>query len=139
MTTDVVNKGAIMDEHQSLGQLELEVLKMVWDKPGSSVPQLTDALLERKDYARTTILTVVQRLHKKRFLSRKKQEGAFRYFPTDSKACVMGNLTQQFVEKAFNGSAASLVQHLTQTKLSAAELAEMRNIIERAMHNEETN
>lgn len=126
-----------MEKNQSLGQLELEVLKMVWDKPGSSVPQLTDELLKHKDYARTTILTVVQRLHKKGFLTRKKQEGSFRYYSTDSKESVMGNLTQRFIKKAFNGSASSLVQHLTQTKLSSEELAEMRSIIEQAMNDEE--
>ncbi|MDF7800610.1 BlaI/MecI/CopY family transcriptional regulator [Pontiellaceae bacterium B1224] len=128
-----------MTEPKSLGQLELEVLKIVWDHPGSSVPQLTDALLQNKDYARTTILTVVQRLHKKSFLTREKQDGAFRYYPTDSKESVMGGMTKRFIEKTFDGSASSLIQHLTQTKLSTAELEEMRSIIDQAMKNEEQN
>jgi predicted transcriptional regulator len=122
-----------MKEKPSLGQLELEVLKMVWNAPGSSVNEVTDTLLRHKEYARTTILTVIQRLHKKEFLKRKKENGTFRYYPTDSKESVMGGLTQRFVESAFEGSASSLVQHLTQTQLSAAELEEMRDIIEQAM------
>lgn len=122
-----------MNENQSLGQLELEVLKTVWDHPGSSVTAVTDILLEQKEHARTTILTVIQRLHKKGFLDRKKETGAFRYYPTDSKETVMGGLTRRFIENAFDGSASSLVQQLTQTKLSTSELEEMRNIIEQAM------
>ena len=126
-----------MNNSKSLGKLELEVLKMVWSNPGRSVPQLTDALLKNKDYARTTILTVVQRLHKKGFLNRKKEDGAFRYFPTDSKESVMGSMTKRFIENTFDGSASSLIQHLTQTKLSTYELEEMRSIIDQAMKDEE--
>ena len=127
-----------MKEKQSLGQLELEVMKIVWDMPGSSVQQLTDTLLEGKSYARTTILTVVQRLHKKGFLQRKKLEGAFRYHPTDSKESVMGNLIKKFIQNAFDGSASSLIQHLTQNRLSTEELAQMRSIIDQAIKAEES-
>jgi predicted transcriptional regulator len=125
-----------MDEKQSLGQLELEVLKAVWNQPGSTVNEITDALLQQKEYARTTILTVVQRLHKKGFLTRNKKQGAFRYYPTESKEEVMGSLTRRFIQSTFEGSASNLIQHLTTTSLSADELAEMRNIIDQAMKNE---
>jgi predicted transcriptional regulator len=126
-----------MNEKQSLGQLELAVLKTVWNQPGSTVNEITDALLQQKEYARTTILTVVQRLHKKGFLTRSKKQGTFRYYPTESKEVVMGNLTQRFIQSTFEGSASNLIQHLTSTILSADELAEMRNIIDQAMKNEE--
>lgn len=126
-----------MNQEQSLGQLELEVLKLAWDQPGSSVNDLTDALLQQKSYARTTVLTVIQRLHKKGFLSRKKQGGSFRYFPTDTEKKVMGGLTKRFINKAFGGSAFNLVQHLTQTELSEDELDEMRKLIDQAKKAEE--
>jgi len=126
-----------MKEQQTLGQLELEALKIVWDKPGSSVNEITETLLQHRDFARTTVLTIVQRLHKKGFLTRKKKDGAFRYFPTDSRESVMGGLTKRFIENAFDGSASSLVQHLAQTKLSAEELTQMRSIIDQAMNDGE--
>ena len=57
---------------QTLGKLELEVLKIVWTKPGCTVPEATEVLAARHGYARTTILTVIQRLHKKGFCVERK-------------------------------------------------------------------
>ncbi len=125
-----------MKENPSIGQLELEVLKVIWNEPGSSVNEVTDRLLDQKEYARTTILTVVQRLHKKGFLTRNKEQGSFRYYPTESKEDVMGSLTQRFIQSTFEGSASNLIQHLTTSSLSTDELAEMRDIIDQAMKNE---
>ena len=121
------------EKSQSLGQLELEVLKIVWDKQGCSVPEAAEDLGRHKGYARTTILTVFQRLYKKGFLERRKQAGVFCYYPTQQKNAVLGNLAHQFVQNIFEGSASGLVQHLTDSNVSAEELARMRQIIDDAM------
>ena len=88
-------------EPKTLGQLELEVLKIVWDKQGCTFPEAAEVLAKQKGYARTTILTVIQRLHKKGFLSRKKEGGVFHYYPTEKRTTVLGNLAKQFVENIF--------------------------------------
>ena len=118
---------------QTLGQLELEVLKIVWDKQGCTVPEAAEVLAKQKGYARTTILTVIQRLHKKGFLNRKKEEGVFHYYPTEKKTTVLGKLARQFVENIFEGSSASLVQHLTDGSVPPEELARIRAIIDDAI------
>lgn len=120
-------------ESKTLGQLELEVLKIVWDKQGCTVPEAAEVLAKQKGYARTTILTVIQRLHKKGFLSRKKEGGVFHYYPTEKKTTVLGNLAKQFVENIFEGSSANLVQHLTDGSVSPDELVRIRQIINDAL------
>lgn len=124
---------------QTLGQLELEVLKIIWANPGCTVPQAAETLIEKKEYARTTILTVIQRLHKKGFLHRRKTDGVYRYYPTENKAAVLGNLAKQFVQNIFEGSSAGLVQHLTNSDITPAELARMREIIDNALEAGEIN
>ena len=124
---------------QTLGQLELEVLKVIWKKPGCTVPEAAEPLIQKKGYARTTILTVIQRLHKKGFLRREKPTGAYRYYPTENKAAVLGNLTKQFVQNIFEGSSAGLIQHLTNADIPPGELARMREIIDHALEAGETN
>ncbi len=121
------------EKNQSLGQLELEVLKIVWEKQGCSVPEAAEILSGQKGYARTTILTIFQRLHKKGFLNRRKKAGIFCYYPTQQKNDVLGNLAQQFVRNIFEGSPSGLVQHLTKSNVSADELARMRQIIDDAL------
>ena len=124
------------EKTQTLGQLELEVLKIVWDKQGCTVLEAAEVLAKQKGYARTTILTVVQRLHKKNFLTRKKEGGVFHYYPTEKKNAVLGNLAKQFVQNIFEGSPVSLVQHLTEGEVSAEELTHIRQIIDNALASE---
>jgi len=127
-------KGSYMTEKaQTLGRLELEVLRIVWEKQGSTVPETAELLAKQKGYARTTILTVIQRLHKKGFLKRKKEGGVFHYYPTQKKAAVLGNMAKQFVQNIFEGSPVSLVQHLTESDVGAEELAQIRKIIDEAL------
>lgn len=120
-------------KESTLGQLELEVLKIVWERQGCTVPQAASVLARQKGYARTTILTVMQRLHKKGFVSREKKDGVFHYFPTEQKHTVLGNLARRFVDTIFEGSSASLVQHLAESDVSAEELTQIRDIIDKAM------
>ena len=125
------------DKQQTLGQLELEVLKIVWDKKACSVSDVAEILSKQKGYARTTILTVMQRLHKKGFLERSKNEGIFQYSPTEKKTTVMGNLVKKFVDNIMGGSKASLAMHLIDTDISADELKQIRQIIDDAIAAEE--
>jgi predicted transcriptional regulator len=118
---------------QTLGQLELEVMKIVWDKQGSTVLEVAEILAKQNGYARTTILTVIQRLHKKDFLKRKKAGGVFHYYPTQKKTAVLGNLAKQFVQNIFEGSPASLIQHLADSDVGADELTQIRKIIDDAL------
>lgn len=120
-------------EPKTLGQLELEVLKIVWNKHGCTVLEAAEALAKQKGYARTTILTVMQRLHKKDFLNRKKENGIFHYYPTEKKTTVLGKLARQFVENIFEGSSANLVQHLTDGSVPPEELVRIRQIIDDAL------
>jgi len=135
MTTVVVSfkESKMAKKAQTLGRLELEVLKIVWDKPGCTVPEVAEILAKQKGSARTTILTVIQRLHKKAFLKRKKQRGVFHYYPTQKKTAVLGNLAKQFVRNIFDGSPASLIQYLTESDVSADELTQIRKIIDDAL------
>ncbi|MCP4453648.1 MAG: BlaI/MecI/CopY family transcriptional regulator [Planctomycetes bacterium] len=125
------------NHEKTLGKLELEVLKIIWDQQGRTVPAVADFLEEQNGYARTTTLTVIQRLHKKGFLRREKTKGIYHYYPTEAKQTVLGNLASQFVKNMFDGSSANLVQHLTHGEVPADELAQIRDIINEALESEE--
>lgn len=123
-------------KQQNLGELELEVLKVLWDRGTGSVLQVAESLVKRKGYARTTILTVMQRLHKKGFLKRKKEDGVFRYTPTKKRSQVMGNLLTDFLERVFDGSSTTLVQHLASKNIEDQEFAEIQKILDQARKEE---
>ena len=122
---------------ENLGELELEVMKILWSRGRSSVLQVSEQLSKQKGYARTTILTILQRLHKKGFLKRKKEDGVYRYEPTQKRQQVMGRLLNQFIDRVFDGSSTSLVQQLTGAKMSEEEMDQIKAIIDKANEAEE--
>lgn len=62
------------------GPLERVIMDYVWDQPGAiTVRQVFEAVGERRGLAYTTIMTVMDRLQKKRLLRRTKLGRAFVY------------------------------------------------------------
>lgn len=69
---------------QALGKLEREVMDMIWKHGEISVREVYRAFDERIAY--TTLMTTLQRLHKKGVLKCRKQGRAFFYAPLVSPA-----------------------------------------------------
>jgi predicted transcriptional regulator len=114
-----------------LGELELEVLKLIWERQRCSVQEVAEILDKRRGYARTTVLTVMQRLHRKGFLKRVKVGGVFRYSPTEKRTKVVSRLVGQFVDKVLDGSALPFVTYLTESKcLTKEQVSALRRIAE---------
>jgi len=71
-----------------LGPLQQDVLDFVLDHPGCTVRDCLDALSSSlgKDYAYTTIQTVMDTLHRKRLVARRRNKNAFHYTARESRA-----------------------------------------------------
>ena len=69
---------------EALGKLEREVLDEVWLRGEVSVRDVYQAFDERVAY--TTLMTTLDRLFKKRLLTRRKDSRAFVYLPAFSRA-----------------------------------------------------
>ncbi len=124
-------------KQKSLGELELEVLKIIWDRKGGTIQEVFEILSERHEYARTTVLTVMQRLYAKGFLKRRKTKGVFRYLPTQCERKVMSNIIEQFVDKFLDGSAAPFLSYLSEAKgLTNKQAEHLRKIAENINRND---
>lgn len=69
----------------SLGELEAFVLSALWEKGELSTPDVFNAVGVPRGLAYTTILTVLQRLHRKGLVSRRAAGKAHVYSPTVSR------------------------------------------------------
>jgi predicted transcriptional regulator len=118
-------------EQPSLGDQELEVLRYVSEHAPISVGEVAERFGAPRGLARTTILTVMERLRKKGFLARTKGERSFRYSPRAPQAQVLQGLVREFVEKTLGGSLSPFVAYLAEAKdLSPEELEELRRLVE---------
>ena len=101
---------------QSLGELELEVLKIVSQLQPCTVSQIRELMAKRRGHARTTILTVMQRLENKKYVTRRKKEGVFHYRTTKNIGTVLSGLTRQFIDTMLDGSPLPFVAYLAESK-----------------------
>jgi predicted transcriptional regulator len=71
---------------EALGPLESPVMDLVWRQSHVTAREVCDLLTGRKERAYTTIMTTLDRLHRKGLLLREKEGLAWRYRPALSKA-----------------------------------------------------
>lgn len=82
-----------------LGDLETEIMELVWAKGDLTVRQVFDILKEQRKVAYTTIMTVMSRLAEKGLLEKTKEGAAFLYHAISSRE----EFTQSTVKKIING------------------------------------
>lgn len=112
-----------------IGQEELSVLQYVQQEHPVTVREVADHFADAGK-ARTTILTVMERLRAKGFLARKKQSGSFRYSPKLSGDEVMKSVVGDFVQKMLGGSLSPFVAYMSQTEdLSDDDLKELKKLV----------
>ena len=71
-------------------------------------------LLQKREIAYTTVMTMMRILKRKNYLRRTLQGRAYTYYPTRPKEEVIHSMVLEFVERVFNGSAESLLAFLLQ-------------------------
>ena len=125
------------NQHSGLGELELAVLKAIWENQPCTVQHVAKVLGKKRGCARTTVLTVMQRLHRKKFLTRQKANGVFQYSTTEGRSKVMSRLMGQFLDKVLDGSALPFVAYLSQTKNLTKEQAETLRTIAQKLEQKE--
>lgn len=114
-----------------LGELELEALRFIADHAPISVGEVALRFGEPRGLARTTILTIMERMRLKGYLSRTKEGGVFQYTPQTPQADVMKDLVRTFVEKTLAGSLTPFVAYLAEAEdLSQSEIAALRRLVE---------
>ena len=106
----------MVDKGSNLGELELTVMKAIWENHPCTVKQIAQLLGKQRGCAKTTVLTIMQRLHAKNFLKRRKKGGVFQYSPTEQRGKVMSQLIGQFLDKVLDGSPAPFVAYLLETE-----------------------
>lgn len=66
---------------KTLGPLEYEIMKAVWNKGKTTVREMLLYRQNKKNLAYTTIMTILDNLYKKGFLTRKKIKKSYCYTP----------------------------------------------------------
>jgi predicted transcriptional regulator len=115
-----------------VGDQELEVLRYVADNGPVTVGQAAEGYGAPRGLARSTILTVMERLRAKGYLTRVRRGGVFQYVSKDSGDNVMRDLVASFVQRSLSGSLSPFTAYLAEaTDVSDEDLAELQSTLAR--------
>ncbi len=116
----------------TLTPLELEIMKVIWNRGEATGRDVHEALSERRKIAYTTVMTMLKVLETKGHVTKRREEPAHVYRATRSKRVVVRSMVRDFLDRVFDGSAQPLLVHLVEDrKLSEAQLDDlMRKIRE---------
>ena len=113
-------------------ELELAILKIVWDRGPSTVREVREALLPDRDLAHTSVMTIMTIMTKKGYLKRAKSGNKYVYRPAVQPDATTGGMLRDIVDRAFDGSAATVILNLLETAdIDPEELEHLQSIIDR--------
>ncbi|MCX4353153.1 MAG: BlaI/MecI/CopY family transcriptional regulator [Lachnospiraceae bacterium] len=123
-----------MEKKVTVSDAELEILEVLWsaDTP-LNAGEIRTRLDENKNWERTTVLTLIQRLLKKGVISQEKRE-VYYYAPHIKREEYVKEETKHFVDKFFKGSSRNLAAALVNSEaLTKEDIEELRNYFNQTM------
>lgn len=117
---------------KTIGDQELALLQWVAGRGGATVGEAAEGFGADRELARSTVLTMMERLRKKGHLSRRKVESVYRYTSPVSAATVLRDVVGGFVEQTLGGSVSPFVAFLAESEdLTEDELDELEALVSR--------
>ncbi len=116
----------------TIGEQELALLRHIADRGPVSVGEAADEFGTARGLARSTVLTMMERLRQKHQLGRRLTDGVYRYRARTSSAELMKGAVRRFVERNLEGSVSPFLAYLSEPgRVSDAELRELEAIVTR--------
>lgn len=116
-------------------ELELQILKILWQQSPLPVREVREALARvGRDIAHTSVITTLNTMVGKRYLERTKRGKAFFFAPRVTREQVSEGMLGDVVERVFDGSpTAVMVSLFNCADIDEDELKELRKLINRRM------
>jgi predicted transcriptional regulator len=116
----------------SIGEQELALLRHIADKGSVTVGETADDFGAARGLARSTVLTMMERLRRKGHLARRVADGVYRYRARVSSAELLKGAVQRFVERNLDGSVSPFLAYLSESgQVSDRELRELETLVAR--------
>lgn len=113
-----------------LGELEQAILQVVAESHPIPAGEVAQRIERKSGQARTTVLTVIERLRRKKLLTRTKVAGLYQYSPQIAKADLLPGMIQGFVDRVLAGSVSPLLVYLADSRrLKKDEREQLRQVL----------
>ena len=125
-----------MPERHQLTELQLAILRVIWDKGEATVQDIWEALHPGRGLAQTTVATMLSRLERRGVVTRRAEARQYHYHAAVTEQEVQHSMVGELTERLFDGDITALVQHLLSGEdMSPGDLAKIRDMIKRVETN----
>ncbi len=116
----------------TIGDQELALLRFVAEEGPVSVGEAAERFGVPRGWARSTVLTVMERLRTKKRLTRHRARGIFVYSSHKKTQALLSGVVRSFVETTLSGSVSPFVAYLSDVEqVSDSELVELERLVKR--------
>ena len=113
----------------ALGDQELALLRFIAEQGPMSVGEAAERFGGPQGLARSTVLTVMERLRTKKYLRRKEVGGVYRYESAMAADALLRDVVGSFVDQTLAGDVSPFVAYLAQAgELSDSERAQLERL-----------
>jgi len=113
-------------------ELELEILKILWRRGPLPAKEVRDALVDFRDLAYASVMTIVNIMVRKKYLRRRREGASYLYRPVVTEAAITERMLTDMVERAFDGSVSAVMLRLLESSdLEEAEIKKIRAFLDR--------
>jgi BlaI family penicillinase repressor len=119
-----------MTETHQLTDLQIGIMRVLWDRGEATVSDIHEALLPERGLAPTTVATLLSRLEKRGVVKHRSVARQYVYYPAISEHEVRRSMVSELTERLFDGDVAELVNHLLRARdMSAGDLEKVKDLI----------
>src|SRR5437588_11345418 len=120
-----------MSGRHQLTELQLAIMRVIWDRSEATVQEIWEALHPERQLAQTTVATMLSRLERRGVVTRRAQARQYHYRAAVTEQEVQHSMVGEMTERRFDGDVTALVQHLLSGEdVSPGDLAKIRDMIE---------
>lgn len=117
-------------------ELEMQILSVLWQKGGSTVREVLEAMPDGKERAYTSVLSVMQVMEKKGLLTHTNRGTAHVYTPAVQRKKIIQPFMRKILNEVFGGKPSEMMQALmAEAPIDDQEMAQIQKIIEDAKKN----
>jgi predicted transcriptional regulator len=121
----------------TVGEQEMALLRLIANRGAMTVGEAAEQFGAERGLARSTVLTMMERLRRKGHLTRRMADGVYRYRALATSADLLKGAVQRFVERHLEGSVVPFIAYLSESAdLSDKERRELERIVTRLDANE---
>ncbi len=113
-----------------LGDLQLKIMKLLWENGPSTVAEIHRTLTAEKPFAYTTIATMLRKMEARELVTHQIEGRSFIYQAAVQEQTISRGMAGDLLDRLFEGSLSDMVSHLlTHREISPEELGRLEKII----------